>query len=287
MEKEENGSEEKKYLFCWNDVTQSESMNNRLRRVLQDKFNIGWAKNAEICKPDDGKTICISKDGNSAVIKLEGEKEKEKAILTTSDGKTYDLKVNSKNGKNGKRYIVYEKKKVAYLLVKVKPKYSEEFCITMVACKELCNRASKSKNLAQIDEVYSVLGPFDFLMTLSGENEDKINKTIFKIRETLGSYVNDTLTLTKFKIPMTKEELEKKFEKIFGEKYLYHKNGGKIPDECLEPEAEIDLKVISNAEPTSLTKLLEEAKKFLETEDLKKQIDDQEKQIEELKEKRS
>ena len=285
MEKEENGAEEKKYLFCWNDVPKSESMNDRLRRVLRDKFDIGWAKNAEICKSVDGKTICVSKDGNSAVIKLEVEMEK--AILTTSDGRTYDLKVNRKNGKNGRLYIVYEKKKVVYLLVKVKPKYSEEFCITMVACKELCNTVSKSKNLAQIDEVYSVLGPFDFLMTLSGENDDKINKTIFKIRETLGSYVNDTLTLTKFKIPMTKEELEKNFEKIFGKKYLSHKNGGKIPDEGLEPEAKIDLKVISNAEPTSLKKLLEEAKKFLEPEDLKKQIDNQEKQIEELKEKRS
>jgi hypothetical protein len=273
MEKEENGSEEKKYLFCWNDVTQSESMNNRLRRVLQDKFNIGWAKNAEICKPDDGKTICISKDGNSAVIKLEGEKEKEKAILTTSDGKTYDLKVNSKNGKNGKRYIVYEKKEVAYLLVKVKPKYSEEFCITMVACKELCNKVSQSKNLAQIDEVYSVLGPYDFFMTLSGENDDKINKTIFKIRETLGSYINDTLTLTKFKIPLTKEELAKKFKEIIGEEYLPHINGGKIPDEGLKPYDRIDLREISNAEPTSLEKLLEGAKKFLETEDLQKRID--------------
>ena len=86
---------------------------------------------------------------------------------------------------------------------------------------------------------------------------------------------------------MTKEELEKNFEKIFGEKYLYHKNGGKIPDEGLEPDAKIDLKEISNAETTSLKELLEEAKKFLGPEDLKKQIDDQEKQIEELKEKRS
>jgi len=282
MEREETEAEEKKYLFCWDDVRESGSERERLRKVLMDKFDIGWAENAEICKSSDGKTICVIKDGDSAEIKI--DEEKEKATLTTSDGKTYDLKVKKENDKS---YIVYEKKKVAYVLVKVKPKYSEEFCITMVACKEICKRASKSKNLAQIDEVYSVLGPFDYLMTLSGENEDKINKTIFKIRETLGSYVNDTLTLTKFKIPMTKEELEKNFEKIFGEKYLHHKNEGKIPDEGLEPDAKIDLKVISNAEQTSLTKLLEEAKKFLETEDLKKRIDDLEKQIEELKEKRS
>lgn len=267
MEKEENRSEEKKYLFCWDDVPGAD--NDRLLRVLRDKFNIGWAENAEICKSVDEKTICISKDGDSAVIKLEGEKEKEKAILTTRDGKTYDLKVN---WKNGKRYIVYEKKKVAYLLVKVKPKYSEEFCITMVACRELCNKVSQSKNLAQIDEVYSVLGPYDFFMTLSGENDDKINKTIFKIRETLGRYIYETLTLTKFKIPLTKEELAKKFKNIIGEEYLPHINGGKIPDEGLKPYDKIDLREISNAEPTSLEKLLEKAKKFLETEDLNKRI---------------
>jgi len=283
MEKEEkNGAEEKKYLFCWNDVTKNESMNNRLLRVLRDKFNIGWAENAEICKTVDEKTICISKDGKSAVIRLEGEKEKEKAILTTSDGKIDDLKVNRKNGVI---YIVYEKKKVAYLLVKVKPKYSEEFCITMVACKELCNKVSQSKNLAQIDEVYSVLGPYDFFMTLSGENDDKINKTIFRIRETLGSYINETLTLTKFKIPLTKEELAKNFNNIIGEEYLPHINGGKIPDKGLKPDVKIDLREISNAEPTSLEKLLEGVKKFLETEDLKKGIDVLTKRVDDLEKK--
>lgn len=280
MEREEIEAKERNYLFCWDDVPESESESERLRRALRDKLDIGWTENARICKSGNGKTICVFKDGDSAIIML--DEEKEKATLTTSDGRTYDLKVNRKNGK---LYIVYEKKKVAYVLIKVKPKYTEEFYITMIACKELCNRAPESKNLAQIDEVYLVLGPFDFFMTLSGENADKINKTIFKIRETLGSYVNDTLTLTKFKIPMTKEELEKNFEKILGEKYLPHKNEGKIPDEGLEPEAKIDLKEISNAEISSLIKLLEKAKKFLETEDLKKRIDDLSNRVEKLEKK--
>ena len=97
-----------------------------------------------------------------------------------------------------------EKKKEVYVLISVKPKYAEEFCIMMVACKELCKRACKSKNLAKIDDVFSVLGPFDFLLELSGEGKNegemdkKINKTIFKIRETLGSYIDETCTLTKF-----------------------------------------------------------------------------------------
>ena len=95
---------------------------------------------------------------------------------------------------------------------------------------------------------------------------------IFKIRETLGRYIYETLTLTKFKIPLTKEELAKKFKNIIGEEYLPHINGGKIPDEGLKPYDKIDLREISNAEPTSLEKLLEKAKKFLETEDLNKRI---------------
>jgi hypothetical protein len=120
-----------------------------------------------------------------------------------------------------------EKKKEAYVLISVKPKYAEEFCITMVACKELCKRACKSKNLAKLDGVFSVLGPFDFLLELSseGKNEEemdeKINKTIFKIRETLGSYINETCTLTKFDLSkFLKNKAKKLFEKaeLFEEK---------------------------------------------------------------------
>ena len=53
------------------------------------------------------------------------------------------------------------------VLIRVKPKYTEEFCIMMLACKELCNRVSKFKKVAKIKEAFSVLGPFDFLLELS------------------------------------------------------------------------------------------------------------------------
>jgi hypothetical protein len=112
-----------------------------------------------------------------------------------------------------------EKKKEVYVLISVKPKYAEEFCIMMVACKELCKRTCKSKNLAKIDDVFSVLGPFDFLLELSGEGKNdeemdkKINKTIFKIREILGSYIDETCTLTKFKLP---DFLKNKAKELFG-----------------------------------------------------------------------
>ena len=196
--------------------------------------------------------------------------------------------------KNG----IKEDNKEVCVLIRVKPKYTEEFCIMMLACKELCKRVSKFKKLAKIDKAFSVLGPVDFLLELSekkylcswdeislderklkefliedvgislvgnvkfednsrysdsGENDEKtidaydynqnkinlkmkgdkvtlfineektgefmkkgddnridiyrkekevderINKTIFKIRETLGNYIYDTHTLTKFK----------------------------------------------------------------------------------------
>jgi hypothetical protein len=53
------------------------------------------------------------------------------------------------------------------VLIRVKPKYTIEFIIMMVACQELCNRYSKSKNLSKIDEVCSVLGPFDVFLELT------------------------------------------------------------------------------------------------------------------------
>ena len=458
---EETKAEGKKYLFCWDDVPESGS--ERLRRALRDKFDIGWAKNADICKSDDRKAICVFKDGDSAIIKL--NEEKGKAILTTSDGRTYVLKGEEKNDK---LCFIDEKKKSVYVLISVKPKYTEEFCIMMVACKGLCDRVFKSKKLAEIKEGLFVLGPYDFLLTLSGKDEEEINKTIFKIRETLGSYINETCTLTKFgildkeedkeeyrnklrnpdekerkklfnkfekelkelkelkesklleegelkstlkvfkrfndekeketkgkkeaakvsflmkiktkyieefyimmvifkylwnnasehqnlaeihrffpvfghydflweisasgeseekrddkinkiifmirklfdecitetvtlpklKIPMTKEELEKHFDKILGEKSLAklpdtrsekvpEKLSEKVPDENYNSEEEIDLKEIYDAETTALKNLLKKAKTFLEPEDLKKRIDELEKQFKELKEKRS
>lgn len=199
MGREETGATEKKYLFSWDNVPGKDD--ERLLKSLRDEFDIGWAESPEIQKYDGRKTICISKGENSAKIIIIDEKEKE-ATLKISDGRTYALKVKKKNDK----LYIYKKKREVYVLIKVKPKYIEQFCIMMVACRGLCNRRFTSKNLAEIDEVFSVLAPFDFLLKLSGEGKDweemdvKINKTIFKIRETLGNYINETCTLTEFEL---------------------------------------------------------------------------------------
>jgi hypothetical protein len=189
------------------------------------------------------------------------------------------------------------KTKDVHVLIKVKPEYTEEFFVAMTVIKSLCNRATPSQNLAKIDEVCSTLGPFDFLLKIIGEGKEKeeermhekINKTILEIRETLGGYINETLTLKKFKIPMTKEELEKLFEKILKEKSLAKlpgRDGEKVPKESHKPDAEIDLKEIYDAETTSLKSLLKKAKTFLEPEDLNKRIDELTNRVDKL-EKRS
>jgi tetratricopeptide (TPR) repeat protein len=84
------------YLFNWDNVPGSD--NNGFLRFLRDHFNIDWVvENVEIRKSTDGKTISISKDENFAEIII--DEKKEKGILKISDGRTYDLKVKTENGK--------------------------------------------------------------------------------------------------------------------------------------------------------------------------------------------
>lgn len=178
--------------------------------------------------------------------------------------------------------------KDVHVLIEVKPEYTEKFFVAMTVFKSVCNRVHPSKNFAEIDEICSIAGPFDFLLKIIGE-EKKIIKTILEIRETLGGYINETFTIEKFKIPMTKKELEKLFEKILGEKNLAKlpdKDGEKVPNERHKSDDKIDLKEMYDAETTALKNLLKKAKTFLELEDLNKRIVDLTNRIEEL-EKRS
>jgi hypothetical protein len=80
------------YLFSWDNVSRND--NETLIRFLRDDLDMGWVENAEINKSDDGKTIFITKDENSAEIKID-EKEG-KAPLKIGN---YDLKVKKENGK--------------------------------------------------------------------------------------------------------------------------------------------------------------------------------------------
>jgi hypothetical protein len=81
------------YSFSWDNIAGADS--EQLIRFLKDDLDIAWAETAEICKSDDGKTLRIIKDEDSAEITI--EEEKEKATLKFSDGKTLDLKVKKEN----------------------------------------------------------------------------------------------------------------------------------------------------------------------------------------------
>nr|QNO51366.1 hypothetical protein KMJFBAND_00003 [Methanosarcinales archaeon ANME-1 ERB6] len=83
------------YLFCWDNVPGNDS--ERIISFLRDELDIGWVENAKILKFEDGKTIRISDDENSAEIMI--GKRKGKATLKISDGRVHGLKVKRENGK--------------------------------------------------------------------------------------------------------------------------------------------------------------------------------------------
>jgi hypothetical protein len=82
-------------IFSWENVPGNDS--ERLLEYFKNDRDIGWAKSAEIHKSDDGRTICIFEDENSAKLMID-ETEK-KVTLKISDGRIYYLEVKKENGK--------------------------------------------------------------------------------------------------------------------------------------------------------------------------------------------
>ncbi|ODS36720.1 MAG: hypothetical protein A7315_04635 [Candidatus Altiarchaeales archaeon WOR_SM1_79] len=83
------------YLFRWEDIPGKDSQ--RLIDHLEEDLKIAWAKNAEITKSDDNKTIKITKKKN--LIVLDHNKEKNTMTLKTSDETEYDYILKQENGK--------------------------------------------------------------------------------------------------------------------------------------------------------------------------------------------
>lgn len=75
---------EKEYLFSWDDIPGNDS--DRLLEFLIDNLEITWAKNAEIKKSNDGKTITVAEKENSLTLRL--NKTKNTVTLKTGDRKT-------------------------------------------------------------------------------------------------------------------------------------------------------------------------------------------------------
>jgi hypothetical protein len=110
-EKEQSPFEFNKELFCWKNVPGNDS--ERLLMYLRSDYAISWVESAQIRKSNDGKTICIFNEENSAKITI--DEQGEKAVLTIRDGRTIDLKVKTENGKlniyNKDNYILKDGKK--------------------------------------------------------------------------------------------------------------------------------------------------------------------------------
>jgi len=95
QEKNHPPQEEDLCVFSWGDVPGSDK--EQLVDHLVNDLKIGWAKNAEIKKPDNGRTITVKKDKNSLELKL--NEEEDTVTLKTSGGETYYYTVEKENKK--------------------------------------------------------------------------------------------------------------------------------------------------------------------------------------------
>ena len=107
IEKDTKWTKER-YLFSWDNIPGSDI--EELIVFFKEGFDINWAKNANVRKSDDGKSIRISKDENSAEITIDDEEKN--ATIKISDGTTHNWKVKKENDKLeifGERIILVKK----------------------------------------------------------------------------------------------------------------------------------------------------------------------------------
>jgi len=83
------------YWFSWDRVPGGDD--KKLKKFLRDDLNIDWAGNAKIDKKNDGRTIGITMDENSAEIIM--DEKKKKAILKISNKRPLNLIVKEENYK--------------------------------------------------------------------------------------------------------------------------------------------------------------------------------------------
>ena len=92
---------EDRYVFSMDNVPGTDS--ERFLEYLVNDLDLDWAEGAMIRKSEDNRTVHITRGKQTAEIVI--DEDAEKATLTTSDGRTHDLKVKKKNGK----LSIYEK----------------------------------------------------------------------------------------------------------------------------------------------------------------------------------
>ena len=86
-------TEVERYLFKCGGLT--ENAIKMLRSFLKGDFDIDWVENAKVIETDDKKIhVCTEEKSLDIII----DEDKKKAILKTSDGRTYDIRVKEENG---------------------------------------------------------------------------------------------------------------------------------------------------------------------------------------------
>ena len=238
-----------------------------LKIIYENKYELDDWDNANV----------IDKDGKIKYQELPQYQDKEAFI----DSETFRRLVKFKqelgdSTNNGKE--LYNQR---FVFIRVKPVFTKKFILAINLIRNFCEY-STSQEFAKINDIYYIVGPFDYLLEINRNNENKISKTIFKIRETLGDYIFDTVTIKKIYLPITNDEIKKLFKNRFGEEYILNKDGEKIPNENNQLKLEFNLDEISQAETSSLRNLLNNIPKFLSEYELNKRIDEMENHIEKL-----
>ena len=75
-----------------------------------------------------------------------------------------------------------------FVFIRVKPVFTKKFNLAINLIKNFCGKPTIEK-FAKINDIYYIVGQFDYLLEINGKNENIICKTIFRIRETLGDYI--------------------------------------------------------------------------------------------------
>jgi len=301
------------YLFCWDKIPGDDD--EILIKILNSHFPNKLVKKPKFEKIDDGRAIEMSNGKNFLLLSLNDEKTK--VNLKIDDRIIYEFIVKNENSKlniykdgnlgdcpkHFREYLgeetfqrlLYFKQELdnstnnvkdgdedqRFVFVRVKPVFTEKFFLAITLIKKFC-KDSTSNEFAEIKNIHYIVGQFDYLLEINGNNENKIGKTIFRIRETLGDYIFDTVTIKKIYLPITNDEIEKLFKNILGEKYILNKSGEKIPNENNKSRNKFNLEEIYKAETSSLRNLLNAPKFLLESECLNKRIDEMENRIEKL-----
>lgn len=92
------------YLFTWDEIPGND--NKRLKEFLKDKYEIEWVTMADIKKINDGKTIKISSENNSLLLRLNNKKSKVILEIDAVRADKFDVI------ENDKKFEIYDSSKL-------------------------------------------------------------------------------------------------------------------------------------------------------------------------------